>query len=337
MRGMVMEVQGNTLVVLTPQGHYIRVRNHGGAVIGDSVPCDNPIAPRIVWVPRKAMALAASFMLICTISLSAYGYSQPFGIVSIDINPSMTLTYNWFEQVISVEALNADAKKLLPNLNTLRNKPVLEAVETVVSAASQAGYLKPELKNVLFISVSDKNSIKRSTAIIKTLIKEIPEISGETETVLLTGSTKTYESTKKNHETPTKDLIEASLKNQPENDPLTHSSKPLREIMNDQKIKQDRLKNPNNPNVPNDPKVPNDSINPVIQDNGNAAGSDKTSNKPETKTKRNPTEKNNVDKNSKSGPESFKPGPPWADNKSNGSDKDISQRNRYNNWTPSKH
>lgn len=331
MRGMVMEVKGKTLVVLTPQGHYIRIKNHGSAAIGDSVPCDNPITPRIGWVPRKAMALAASLMLICTVSLSAYGYSQPFGIVSIDINPSMTLTYNWFEQVISVEALNADADKLLPNLNTLRNKPVLEAVEAVVSAASQAGYLKPELANVLFISVSDKNSIERSTAILKKLEKEIPEISGETETVLLTGNPKTYESAKKNHETPTKDLIETSLNNQPENDPLTHSSRPLREIMNDQKIKQDKLKKPNNPNAPNN------SVDPVIQDNDNATGSDTTSNKPDTKTKRSPTEKNDDHINFKPSPESFTPGPPWADNKNNGSNKDITQRNRYNNWTPSKH
>lgn len=331
MRGMVMEVKGNILVVLTPQGHYIRVKNPGGAVIGESVPCDNPIVPRIVWVPRKAMALAASFMLICTVSLSAYGYSQPFGIVSIDINPSMTLTYNWFEQVISVETLNADAKELLPNPKTLRNKPVLEAVETVVSAASQAGYLKPELANVIFISVSDKNSIKRSTEIISKLEKEIPEISGETETVLLTGSPKTYENTKKNHVTPTKELIETSLKNQPENDPLTHSSKPLRDIMNDQKIKQDKLKKPNNQNAPNN------SVDPVIQDNDNPAGSDKNPNKPDTKSRRIPTEKNNNDDNSKSKPESIRTGPPWADNKGNGADKDITKQNRYNNWTPSKH
>ncbi len=302
MRGLVMEVREETLVVLTPQGKYIRMKNPGASAIGDFVPCEGAVVwpqwlPHIHWVPRKAMALAASFMLMCTAGLGAYGYSQPFGVVSIDINPSMTLTYNWFEQVIAVEALNTDAEKLLPGLEDLKNKPISEAVNAVVAAASEAGYLEPELANVVFISVSDKNNRDRTTEVLKDIGQDLEKSTGKSEAVLFKGTEETYRHVKKFHETPTKELIESSLKNNSGNGSQTQSGKPLANILREQEEtrmknadtnrpensghqeKTDKEKPSKGPDIKNHDKNPgNDSERPAVkpddQDHGNTGKDD---------------------------------------------------------------
>lgn len=256
MRGLVMEVKKDTLVVLTAQGKYLQIKNQGTAAIGDFVPCDSPAflpfqwfqrLPQLHWFPRHALASVMSLVLVCSAGLGAYGYSQPFGIVSIDINPSMALTYNWFEQVIAVEALNADAEKLLPALDlpSLKHKPVSEAVQKVVDAASAAGYLEPELANVVFISVSDKSSANRTNAVLSEIDQHLSEKEPQAETVLLTGTPKTYTKAKENHIPPTKELIESTLKSDsPENEPQAHNEKPLKRVLQEQKEKREKLSQP---------------------------------------------------------------------------------------------
>ncbi len=254
MRGLVMEVKEKSLVVLTSEGKYIHVKNTGTAAIGDFVPCDTP-SIQINRFPQRVLAMAASLLLICSAGLGTYGYSQPFGVVNIDINPSMALTYNWFQRVIAVEALNSDAEKLLPELESLKNQPVAEAVEAAVEAASKAGYLKPELANVVFVSVSDRNNNGRSTALVNAIDKDLSELSKETETVVMSGTAKTYEHALKNHNSPVKELVESSLESKPESAPLTHADKPLKEILKEQKEKRDEVtkRHPPESDKPNAP------------------------------------------------------------------------------------
>lgn len=240
MRGLVMEVKNDTLVVLTSQGEYIHVKNTGTSAIGDFVPCNNPAPAGIPWIPRNVLALAASLMLVCSLGLGTYGYSQPFGVVNIDINPSIALTYNWFQQVIATEALNTDGTFLLKQVGSLKHQPVTKAVAAIVSEAADSGYLKPELANVVFISVSDRNDPSQTQALLQTLDRDFPNLDDKTEVVLLAGDAKTYEQMKDLHNSPVKDLIEAGLKEVPGKGPLTHSDKTLKEILKDQKDQRDQ-------------------------------------------------------------------------------------------------
>ncbi len=256
MRGLVMEVTKDFLIVLTDKGEYLRIKNDGLSAIGDMVPFDVPSHQPAVSLrmPRRLVAMAASFLLLCTAGLGAYGYSQPFGVVNVDINPSVALTYNWFSRVIAVEALNADAQQLLPALGNLKNQPVTKAVEEVIAAASDAGFLKPELANVVFVSVSDRNDPSRTAALVDAIEKTLPVAAGKSDTVLFKGSKESYDKSHSTHDSAVPDLIEKSIDNDSKNDPDTLSKKTVKDILKEQKKKRDELKMPEkivNPNPGN--------------------------------------------------------------------------------------
>lgn len=274
MHGLVMEVKKDSLIVLTDKGEYLRIKNDGRSAIGDMVPFDVPSHQPAVFLkmPRQVVAIAASFILLCTAGLGAYGYSQPFGVVNVDINPSMALTYNWFSRVIAVEALNADAKRLLPALGNLKNRPVPEAVENVVAAASDAGFLKPELANVVFVSVSDRNDSNRTATLINAIKKTLPAAVGKSETVLFKGSKENYDKSRDTHDSAVPELVEKSIDNDSKNDPDTLSDKPVKDILKDQQMKREEIKKPEQTPKSDPGKSGNDNSNNKT---------DKPKNKPE--------------------------------------------------------
>lgn len=249
MRGLVMEVKKDHIVVLTPQGEYLRLRNDGTAAIGDSVPCSLPsTAPK--WhfaIPRRLAAAAASLMLLTSAGLGAYGYSQPFGVVTVDINPSVAITYNWFSRVLSVEALNPEAVPLVTGLQDLRQQPVNTAVERIVTAASDSGLLDPALSNVVFIAVSDRTDSRRADALMKSLAAEVPPLAGATETVLMTGSTDDYQRVHESHESQTPELIRRHLEEPKKDSDAVLSDKPLKEILKNQQEQRQKA-------LPTDPR-----------------------------------------------------------------------------------
>lgn len=273
MRGLVMEVKKDSLIVLTDKGEYLRIKNDGRSAIGDMVPFDVPSHQPAVFLkmPRQVIAMAASFILLCTAGLGAYGYSQPFGVVNVDINPSVALTYNWFSRVIAVEALNADAEQLLPALGNLKNQPVPEAVEEVVAAAADAGFLKQELANVIFVSVSDKNDTNRSTTLMNAIEKTLPATAGKSETVLFKGSKENYDKSRNTHDSAIPELLKKSVDNDSKNDPDTLSNKPVKDILKDQQMKRKEIMNPK--------QTPDSAFDkPANNDSNNAT--DKLKNKP---------------------------------------------------------
>ena len=61
---------------------------------------------------RKKIALALAMGVILSSAGGAYAYAKaPVAYVSMDINPSVELGVNVFDNVVSVEAYNEDGKK----------------------------------------------------------------------------------------------------------------------------------------------------------------------------------------------------------------------------------
>lgn len=303
MRGLVMEIKENMLVVLTPEGEYLRIKHPGSAAIGETVSFEKPVPARAIRIPRRLAAVAASLLIACSAGLGAYGYSQPFGVVSIDINPSVALTYNWFQQVISAEGLNPDGQQLLSQLGDLKQTPVPEAVDRIIEQAGQAGYLEPRLANVVFLSVSDRGSKGRTVALLNHLEKALGPLPKTTETVLLTGDSQTYESALKGHESPTKVLVDASLKGDETPAPNIRSGKSLKEVLKEQKAQRDKGSSPAVSDTPAD--TPDTS--PSESDSKKPADTEK----PEDKKHRNgEKEKPDISKPDKSKPGSLEPTSP---------------------------
>jgi hypothetical protein len=91
---------------------------------------------------KRKIALTLSMTIVLSLGGGGYAYAKaPVAYVSLDINPSVELGVNAFEQVVSVEAYNEDGEKVLEGTN-LMNTNISDAVKTVISNAVSDGYIK---------------------------------------------------------------------------------------------------------------------------------------------------------------------------------------------------
>ncbi len=80
-------------------------------------------------------------------------YLSGFSRIILDVNPSISLEVDDEEKVIAVNALNADAERILSGL-ALQGEPLLNAVDAIVEAMVKEGYLN-EISNSILVSVQN--------------------------------------------------------------------------------------------------------------------------------------------------------------------------------------
>lgn len=98
----------------------------------------------------RTIALAAGLLLLF---LAGNAWNQErFALVSIDVNPGIELQVDGQEHVISVRAVNEDAKKLLEQID-IEHMDVQQASDIIIQKLCQGAYLKKGEENVALISV----------------------------------------------------------------------------------------------------------------------------------------------------------------------------------------
>lgn len=110
---------------------------------------------------RSIVSLAAVFVLVLG---AAFGfnmvkqYNTVDSRICLDINPSIVLEVNKMEKVISAEAKNEDAKKVLDGLN-LKGENLSDAVDLVINSVVKHGYIDGTSNSVL-VSVDNHDQNK---------------------------------------------------------------------------------------------------------------------------------------------------------------------------------
>lgn len=108
-----------------------------------------PIFKRLkVWIPVAACLALAILVLGGVLVLQNENYQT----VYIDVNPSVALNLNRFENVVGTDYLNDDAKAALENVS-LEGKSAEEALEVVIECYDKLGYFDTEAQ--LYISTDE--------------------------------------------------------------------------------------------------------------------------------------------------------------------------------------
>ena len=103
-----------------------------------------------LWVP-----IAACLLLAVLVTAGLWGASnEEYQTFYIDVNPSLEISLNRFDNVSSVKYLNEDAENALKGTDLIGCSPE-EALETVLNAYDKHGYFDGEAE--LYISVLDEN------------------------------------------------------------------------------------------------------------------------------------------------------------------------------------
>ena len=108
-----------------------------------------------------AIAAAAAMFVLC---FGGYSLSQKNAapvvdsVVMLDVNPSLSLSVDAEEKVLSAEALNEDAEKVLGSME-LKDTSLEVAVNAIIGSMLQTGYLG-DLQNAILVSVENDDATR---------------------------------------------------------------------------------------------------------------------------------------------------------------------------------
>jgi hypothetical protein len=150
LKAVVMEIRGAKAVLLTERGTFELVKNDYYSV-----------GQEVFWaekrrIPVRRWLLAASILLVLMAGTGTLATVLPFTYMSLDVNPSLEYSLNWFDRVVSVRATNDDAEPIAQKLleEGVVNQPADQAIGMAIAEFQQSGYFNPELGNKVILAVA---------------------------------------------------------------------------------------------------------------------------------------------------------------------------------------
>lgn len=134
-RGVIMELRDGTAVLMDGSGDIASVSACPDWRVGDTVEFPQKQNHMTRWA-----ALAAALVLVIGGGVFGKAYFTPYSLVSLDVNPSVELSLNRFDRVISARAMNDEGAELL-RISGVQNKTAEEALNVLLSGDYLAGYL----------------------------------------------------------------------------------------------------------------------------------------------------------------------------------------------------
>jgi uncharacterized membrane protein YgcG len=108
---------------------------------------------------RQFRLLASVAALVAVFTVSAFAYTTPVGYVSIDVNPSIQYEINVLDRVLSIEAVNGDAKDIVDKLD-VKNMNIQKAMRATIEELIAAGYFDDSDENGIVVTTGSDNSKK---------------------------------------------------------------------------------------------------------------------------------------------------------------------------------
>ena len=164
MKAVVVSIKGNHVALLRSDGQIIKMRNHNYA-LGDEI---NDSTFRM---KKLKLASVAAALFITFASTTTWAYVTPYYYVSVDVNPSITMSVNRFDRVIQVDTKDDDLLNLNETLK-LKNQNINTAMSDLVDHIEARGYIGSESEVV--IAVASKDTTK-SVALAEKLEKQTAE------------------------------------------------------------------------------------------------------------------------------------------------------------------
>ena len=104
---------------------------------------------------RFSAAFACCAVILVLFSGWFTQYGMPDSVIALDVNPSIEIVTNRHDQILSINALNEDAKDVLAGKKFDRDD-LKGSVDTIIEALISQGFLNAD-KNVVLVSVENKD------------------------------------------------------------------------------------------------------------------------------------------------------------------------------------
>ncbi len=150
MKAVVAQIVGRHAVLLAENGMFLKVKNQRYRVGQQITFCSKR------RLPAKMLAMAASLVIFILGGTYLALEGLPYSYVSVDVNPSIEYTLNWFDRVLSLHAVNEDAEPIAQYLeeNGAVNQPIAAAVGMTIKKLNDMRYFENETENDVVIAVA---------------------------------------------------------------------------------------------------------------------------------------------------------------------------------------
>ena len=148
MKAVIVDLVGGQAAALCDDGRVVRLKD-AGYTLGQIVEVHARKPSRPKWL-RYISSVAAAAVLVTAIG-GGVAYATPYGVVSLDVNPSLEYTINRFDYVLSVEGVNEDGREMLAGMDKtqLVHRRIDDAIEASVTQLEAGKWLGGESDEIL--------------------------------------------------------------------------------------------------------------------------------------------------------------------------------------------
>jgi len=160
-KGVVLEVNGDIVTLLTPEGEFIQVLKERPYQIGEeieNIPIQQQKIKKSFFRRSPLMMVAASIAAVSFLIftyIANFASNEVYAYLSIDINPSIELSVNEDLEVIKIKGYNNDGKKIVNLLVDWKEKELTEVAERIIQLSMEKNYLR-QGEEVLITTVEKK-------------------------------------------------------------------------------------------------------------------------------------------------------------------------------------
>ncbi|WP_077617375.1 anti-sigma factor domain-containing protein [Bacillus sinesaloumensis] len=186
-KGIVLDVNDEYVTMLTPEGEFVRAKHTKKSYeIGEETtffPINDRVSrtskQRFFQVKKWRYAFASSLVaiLLLSIFIPFSPRNEVYAYMSIDINPSFEVGLDDELRVVSLEALNDEAKKLVESIPDWKNSNLDSITERIIQFSKENGYLNDGKEVLITTVVADTHN----TDVDRELQQGIQEIKEEYE------------------------------------------------------------------------------------------------------------------------------------------------------------
>ncbi len=160
MKGILIEKRSRKSIIMDQNGRFVKTKTMKSWNEGDEV---SFIGPAVKMA--KVLSIAAAFVLVFALGLFVV-YTNNAYTVTLDVNPSIEIEVNAFNNIASIQALNDDAENI-GDLSGLVGMKFGPAVNVAIQLLLDQGYLEED--GTVVLSIEGKNGK------LRTVVQEVSE------------------------------------------------------------------------------------------------------------------------------------------------------------------
>ncbi|MDQ2087570.1 cellulose binding domain-containing protein [Herbivorax sp. ANBcel31] len=154
--GVIYEVEGKKVLVLTPDGEFVVVKRQNHMLLGQQIRFSKQDIYRSkIWNNKYttiASAVAAVFIAVL-LFVSSFNSDDAYCYINVDINPSFELVLDNEYKVIKAVPINYEAKDVLDNVE-IDEKHVKDVFLSLIKKSIDSELIKPESYDIMLVSAA---------------------------------------------------------------------------------------------------------------------------------------------------------------------------------------